>query len=72
MELKSIPQWKKYWKVIQKRDGKMDEGTRKSTEFERKFLKNLINKFTSILSSIGEAGKFDFCNIQGELCFLRF
>lgn len=55
-ELKSNPEWKKFWKRIQKRD-KPEEKER--LEMERHFLQNLIIKFIGQLETISESGPLD-------------
>lgn len=52
-EFKSIPEWKKFWKRLRKRDKpEMAE----QLEFERHFLQNLIIKFLNILETVPEEG----------------
>jgi len=53
-ELKAIPKWKKYWKLLQKKDAKELPEAREKLMFERKFLRSLINKYYSVLYAIQE------------------
>ncbi|CRK91496.1 CLUMA_CG005162, isoform A [Clunio marinus] len=55
-ELNSIPEWKKFWKKLMKRD---KPEMKEKLEFERHFLQNLIIKFLNILESIPEEGKIN-------------
>jgi hypothetical protein len=50
--VQAIPKWKKYWKLLQKKDAKETEETRNKLNFERRFLKNMINKYLHILYQI--------------------
>nr|XP_019560772.2 RNA helicase aquarius-like [Aedes albopictus] len=53
-ELKEIPEWRKFWKKLQKRDKATDK---ERLEWERHFLQNLMIKFMNILESIPEEGE---------------
>lgn len=53
-ELAAIPQWKKFWKKLQKKD-KPEQ--REQLEFERFFLQRLMVKFMRILEGIPEEGE---------------
>ena len=54
-ELRQIPRWKKFWKAILKKDAKQtDVEAKKVTEKERWFLRNLIDKYFTILDTIQE------------------
>ena len=53
-ELKGIPEWKKFWKKLQKRD---KPEMKEKLEWERHFLQNLMIKFMRILESIPEKGR---------------
>ena len=49
-EFKNIPKWKKFWKAIQKRDGKeSDETVKENSKRERWFMRKLIDKFLKSL-----------------------
>ena len=54
-EFKNIPKWKKFWKAIQKRDGKeSDETVKENSKRERWFMRKLIDKFLKSLNTIQE------------------
>ncbi|TRY75128.1 hypothetical protein TCAL_00660 [Tigriopus californicus] len=53
-ELKRIPKWRKYWKALQKKDAKESEEAKAKNEFDRHFLRKLIQRFLSTLDSIQE------------------
>ncbi|XP_070491078.1 RNA helicase aquarius [Chironomus tepperi] len=55
-ELNSIPEWKKYWKKLQKRD---KPELKEKLEWERHFLQNLIKKFLKIIERIPEEGELN-------------
>ncbi|XP_055588433.1 RNA helicase aquarius [Uranotaenia lowii] len=55
-ELKNIPEWRKFWKKLQKRD---KAELKEKLEWERHFLQNLVIKFMNILESIP---------IEGPVC----
>jgi hypothetical protein len=48
----AIPKWKKYWRLLQKKDAKEPEEVRAKLNFERTFLKNMIAKYLHILYQI--------------------
>jgi hypothetical protein len=52
MVLQAIPKWRKYWKLLQKKDAKEPEEVLKKLNFERRFLKNMIDKYLHILYQI--------------------
>ncbi|XP_059617588.1 RNA helicase aquarius [Phlebotomus argentipes] len=52
-ELKAIPEWRKFWKKLQKRD-KPD--MKEKLEWERHFLQKLMIKFMGILDSVSMDG----------------
>ncbi|XP_055525614.1 RNA helicase aquarius [Wyeomyia smithii] len=68
-ELKEIPEWRKFWKRLQKRD--KPEMSPK-LEWERHFLQNLVIKFMNILELIPEIG--EVCEETIKYCerFLEF
>lgn len=53
---KQNPKFKKFWNVINKKDAKADEETKKRSDFERKFLAKHIQKFFHALQTIPEKG----------------
>ncbi|XP_013382213.1 intron-binding protein aquarius-like isoform X1 [Lingula anatina] len=53
---KKFPKMKKFWKVIQKKDAKLDAAALEKATNERCFLSRLIHKFYTILESIPETG----------------
>ena len=53
-ELNKVPKWKKYWKLLQKKDTKETPEVLEKLQFERSFLSNMIKKFLSILYSVQE------------------
>ena len=53
-ELKAIPKWKKYWKLLQKKDAKETPENLKKLQFERKFLSAMIQKFLTVLYTVQE------------------
>ena len=50
-EFKKFSKLKKFWKAIEKNDAKLTDTEREKLNFERRFLKNLINKFRAYLDS---------------------
>ncbi|CAG0881256.1 unnamed protein product [Darwinula stevensoni] len=58
-EMKAIPRWRKYWRVIQKKDSKESEETRKNLHFERTFLRNMIRTFLLRLEHIPLEGDIE-------------
>jgi len=53
LEFKNIAKWKKYWKILQKKE---TPEIKQKCEWERKFLHNLMRKFLNILESIPKEG----------------
>uniref|UniRef100_A0A1B0D9S2 RNA helicase aquarius N-terminal domain-containing protein n=1 Tax=Phlebotomus papatasi TaxID=29031 RepID=A0A1B0D9S2_PHLPP len=53
-ELRAIPEWKKFWKKLQKRD---KPEMKEKLEWERHFLQKLMIKFMGILDSISIDGE---------------
>ena len=53
-ELKAIPKWKKFWKLLGKKDAKETPEALEKLQFERKFLSNMIKKFLAVLYTIQE------------------
>lgn len=53
-EFKIIPKWKKYWKLIQKKDALVEN--KEKLDWERKFLHRLMLKFINLLNTIKENG----------------
>ena len=56
-ELENNPRWKKYWKAFLKKDSKVPAEDKEKLDFERRFLKRLIEKFLGILEKIPQKGK---------------
>ena len=57
-EFKKIPKWKKYWKLIQKKDATIAD--KEKLNWERTFLHKLMLKFISLLQSIPVEGNILF------------
>ena len=55
-ELNDYPKLKKYWKSLQKKDAKESEETKSKLDFERRFLKRLMQKFLNLLTTIQPEG----------------
>ncbi|XP_005185025.2 RNA helicase aquarius [Musca domestica] len=55
-ELRETPEWKRYWKKLQKKE-KNDK--KPEVEWERHFLQNLIKQFLNILESLPLEGPID-------------
>ncbi|KAG5672698.1 hypothetical protein PVAND_002807 [Polypedilum vanderplanki] len=55
-ELNLIPEWRKYWKKLQKRD---KPEIKEKLEWERHFLQNLIKKFLNIVEKLPENGSIN-------------
>ncbi|XP_076762363.1 RNA helicase aquarius [Xylocopa sonorina] len=53
LEFRKYPKWRKYWKIIRKKD---DPDHKEKLEWERKFLHRLMIKFMTILETISEEG----------------
>ncbi|XP_017796093.1 PREDICTED: intron-binding protein aquarius [Habropoda laboriosa] len=53
LEFRKYPKWRKYWKVIRKKD---NPECKEKLEWERKFLHRLMIKFMTILETISEEG----------------
>jgi intron-binding protein aquarius len=53
-ELKAIPKWKKFWKLLSKKDAKETPENLEKLQFERTFLSNMIKKFLKLLYTIQE------------------
>ncbi|KAG1657217.1 RNA helicase aquarius [Nymphon striatum] len=51
-EFKKFPKLKKFWNVIKRKDNSADDETKEKSEFDRKFLYNLIHNFFNCLESI--------------------
>ncbi|EAT36383.1 AAEL011524-PA [Aedes aegypti] len=68
-ELKEIPEWRKFWKKLQKRDKATDK---ERLEWERHFLQNLMIKFMNILELIPEEGEVSEETVRYCERFLEF
>lgn len=55
-ELKANPEWKKFWKKLQKRE---KPELKEKLEWERHFLQNLIVKFVAMLEQVPEDGELN-------------
>ncbi|XP_033355690.1 RNA helicase aquarius [Bombus vosnesenskii] len=53
LEFRKYPKWRKYWKVIMKKD---NPECKEKLEWERKFLHRLMIKFMTILETVPEEG----------------
>ncbi|XP_076656944.1 RNA helicase aquarius [Halictus rubicundus] len=53
LEFRKYPMWRKYWKILRKKD---NPELKKKLEWERKFLHRLMIKFMKILETISEEG----------------
>ncbi|XP_037896069.1 RNA helicase aquarius [Glossina fuscipes] len=60
-ELHEIPEWRKYWRKLQKKE---KSETRLTINWERHFLQNLIINFLKILENISLNGVVSACTIQ--------
>lgn len=56
LEFRKYPKWRKYWKVIMKKD---NPECKEKLEWERKFLHRLMIKFMTILETVPEEGKLN-------------
>lgn len=56
LEFRKYPKWRKYWKVIMKKD---NPECKEKLEWERKFLHKLMIKFMTILETVPEEGKLN-------------
>ena len=54
--MRRIPKWRKFWKILQKKDAQLDDKERAKLDFQRRFLYNLIQKFLKILDSTRDEG----------------
>lgn len=68
-EFESIPEWKKFWKKLMKKD---KPEMKEKLEWERHFLQNLIKKFLAILEAIPEKGKINEDVVKYCERFLEF
>lgn len=57
-EFRKIPKWKKYWRLIQKKDAAVPD--KEKLDWERKFLHKLMLKFIDLLQKISPEGNFDY------------
>ncbi|XP_076383980.1 RNA helicase aquarius [Megalopta genalis] len=53
LEFKKYPMWRKYWKILRKKD---NPEIKEKLEWERKFLHRLMIKFMKILETISQEG----------------
>jgi len=60
-ELRAVPKWRKYWKLIHKKDAA--EKDRSKLDWERRFLQRLMIKFMKLLESIPSEGKNNYVSM---------
>ncbi|XP_023721856.1 RNA helicase aquarius [Cryptotermes secundus] len=53
-ELRAVPKWRKYWKLIQRKD---TQEAREKLDWERRFLQRLMVKFMKLLESLQPEGE---------------
>ncbi|XP_069675214.1 RNA helicase aquarius [Periplaneta americana] len=53
-ELRAVPKWRKYWKMIQRKD---NPEMREKLDWERRFLQRLMVKFMILLESVAGEGE---------------
>jgi intron-binding protein aquarius len=60
-EFSKFPKLRKFWKAIQKNDAKLiDDVEKEMINFQRRFLKNLLSKFISLIASFNlESGEIE-------------
>lgn len=58
LEFRLVPKWRKYWKLILKRDGKNPADAEK-LDLERRFLHRLMLRFIDILREIKPDRRFN-------------
>uniref|UniRef100_A0A8D9DRA3 RNA helicase aquarius n=1 Tax=Cacopsylla melanoneura TaxID=428564 RepID=A0A8D9DRA3_9HEMI len=68
-ELKNVPKWRKYWKMIMKKDKPEDK---EKLEWERKYLHQIMLKFLSVLESIPEKGDIASSSVRYCERFIEF
>lgn len=68
-EFKKIPKWRKYWKLIQKKDASATN--KEKLDWERKFLHKLMLKFINLLQKISPQGNFYFKSLINEICLIK-
>lgn len=68
-ELEAIPQWKRFWKKLQKKD---KPEMKKQLDFERHFLQRLMIKFIGVLESIPEKGTISMQMVHYCERFMEF
>lgn len=71
LEFRKYPKWRKYWKVIRKKD---NPEQKEKLEWERRFLHKLMIKFMTILETIPAEGTFRkyLYVLCKKLNFIRF
>jgi intron-binding protein aquarius len=57
-ELRAVPKWRKYWKLIQRKD---TPEMREKLDWERRFLQRLMIKFMKLLESVEVEGWHLLC-----------
>lgn len=68
-EFASIPEWKKFWKKLMKKD---NPELKEKLEWERHYMQNLIKKFLTVLEAIPEKGKLNEDVVKYCERFLEF
>ncbi|KAK0164394.1 hypothetical protein PV328_003030 [Microctonus aethiopoides] len=61
LEFKKYDKWRKYWKIIKKRD---KSGDKEKLEWERKFLHRLMIKFMTVLETIPLEGPLNLDKVR--------
>lgn len=56
-ELRAVPKWRKYWKLIQRKD---TPEMREKLDWERRFLQRIMVKFMKLLESVEVKGWYIF------------
>jgi hypothetical protein len=72
IELKKVPNLKKPWEKLLKKDHQKDEASKKEEDFYRNFMRNLMQSFEDILISVTPDGNsLQKCVYFTETCFLN-
>lgn len=69
LEFRKYPKWKKYWKIIRKKDSPEHK---EKLEWERKFLHRLMIKFMTILETIPAEGIYAYLYVYHFIKFHSF
>lgn len=57
-ELRAVPEWRRFWRKLQKRDRTDAPEQRERVEWERHFLQRLMVRFMRVLETVPERGAF--------------